>query len=290
MQPEPVAQLRPLSTRRRAARALVLTALAGSAAGAAACHEIGTDPKEAISIAFDSLPSPSIVVGDTLRDDSTGAVAPLSADAFNGNGQRIPGATFTYFPRDTGGALEVVNGNLLVARKPRDLAATIIASLGNLQVSTQLFVVPRPDSIVPGDSMKLKAILSPDTSINVTDAVPVRVTHVQRDTADQPSGGVGHWVVFFRVLRAAPDLADSVWLVGAANTQRKTADTTDASGVTATLRVRVFAKRLSNPNEKTNIADSVVLSATARYRGHNLPSRSGDSTVRVVVPIGGVKP
>ena len=35
---------------------------------AAGCAEIGTDPAEAVSIEFNRLPSPSILIGDTLRD------------------------------------------------------------------------------------------------------------------------------------------------------------------------------------------------------------------------------
>ena len=53
---------------RRHARHLVAPALVTLAAVAAACAEVGTDPSAAVSIEFNRLPSPSILVGDTLRD------------------------------------------------------------------------------------------------------------------------------------------------------------------------------------------------------------------------------
>jgi len=47
---------------------LTSPALVVAAALVAACAEVGTDPDEAVSIQFTRLPSPSILVGDTLRD------------------------------------------------------------------------------------------------------------------------------------------------------------------------------------------------------------------------------
>lgn len=53
---------------RRPARRRAAPALVAIAALAAACAEIGTDPGAIVSIEFNRLPSPAILVGDTLRD------------------------------------------------------------------------------------------------------------------------------------------------------------------------------------------------------------------------------
>ena len=49
---------------------------------ALACVDIPTAGDELLSFQFDPLPSPSVIVGDTLRD-SLGAVKPLSVTGFN---------------------------------------------------------------------------------------------------------------------------------------------------------------------------------------------------------------
>ena len=57
----------PHATRSRARR-LLAPLIVALLAAAAACAEVGTDPAEAVSIEFNRLPSPSILMGDTLRD------------------------------------------------------------------------------------------------------------------------------------------------------------------------------------------------------------------------------
>lgn len=52
---------------RSRARHLAAPALVATVALAAACAEIGTDPDAVVSIEFNRLPSPAILVGDTLR-------------------------------------------------------------------------------------------------------------------------------------------------------------------------------------------------------------------------------
>ena len=272
------------TTTRRAsvfgATALVVALASG------ACSEATTDPNSPVAIAFDSLPAPSIVVGDTLRDALTGLVAPLTAQAFNSKGAPIANPNFTYFTRDTTGALRVVDGNLLVAGDTaHDATIPLIASLNGLQLQQKIDIVRRPDSLVQAfDSVPTFTLVVPDDPSNVTpgaltpDTMKVRVVHDSSGVL-QP---VKSWVVFYDVAYAAPKLADSVRIVaaGTSGTVRSAppsaVDTTDASGY-ASRRVRVFAKA----GTEVGTRDSVIVNISATYRGVPLAG----SPVKVVLRV-----
>jgi hypothetical protein len=254
-------------------RALVVLAAALAAVTAAACTEVTTDPNSPVAIAFDSLPAPSVVAGDTMRDPETGAVVPLAAQAFNSHGDSIHGVTFTFFPRDTGSAIEIVDGNLLVGKTIRASQAGIVASLNGLQLPQSIYVVPRPDALVQAtDSVPALVLIVPDGPSNVSkDSLRVRVRH-DTTTADTV---VRSWIVHFEITDSAKTLADSVRLVNDAGIA-STVDTTDASGL-ASRKVRVFAKA----GTSTGTTDSVVVFARSSYRGAQLPG----SAVRFVLPV-----
>ena len=272
------------TTTRRAsvfgATALVVALASG------ACSEATTDPNSPVAIAFDSLPAPSIVVGDTLRDALTGQVAPLTAQAFNSKGAPIANPNFTYFTRDTTGALRVVDGNLLVAGDTaHDATITLIASLNGLQLQQKIDIVRRPDSLVQAfDSVPTFTLVVPDDPSNVTpgaltpDTMKVRVVHDSSVVLQH----VKSWVVFYDVAYAAPKLADSVRIVaaGTSGTVRSAppsaVDTTDASGY-ASRRVRVFAKA----GTEVGTRDSVIVNISATYRGVPLAG----SPVKVVLRV-----
>ena len=59
------------------------------AAAVAGCVEITDNADAVLSLEFDSLPSPSVVIGDSLRD-TTGAIAGPVVRAFNFQGEEIP--------------------------------------------------------------------------------------------------------------------------------------------------------------------------------------------------------
>lgn len=268
------------TTRRAAAfgAAALVVALAGGA-----CSEATTDPNTPVAIAFDSLPAPSIVAGDTLRDALTGQVAPLAARAFNSKGALIANPNFTYFTRDTTGALKVVNGNLLVAGDmAHDATITLVASLNGLQLQQKIDIVPRPDSLAKAaDSVPVLTLIAPDDPSNISrDSLRVKLLHDSAGAAPVP---VRSWVVRYEVVYSATTLADSVRLVASATSGTiksappSTSDTTDASGVASRL-VRVFAKS----GTATGVTDSVVVRAHATYRGAEVRG----SPIRFVLPLG----
>ena len=73
-----------LGRRRRAAGLLPLILVA--IVVVATCTRVPTDPTVVFSLAVDSLPSPSVVAGDTMRD-TNGIVHPLSGRSYNVQGQ-----------------------------------------------------------------------------------------------------------------------------------------------------------------------------------------------------------
>ncbi|HET7457780.1 MAG TPA: hypothetical protein VFJ74_09000 [Gemmatimonadaceae bacterium] len=240
---------------------------------AAACSDVITDPSTPVAIAFDSLAAPSIVVGDTLRDPITGAVAPLTAQAFNSRGDTISNAPFTFFPRDTGGALQVVGGNLLYAAKLQATNPGVVASLNGLQLTRTIAIVLRPDALHrTNDSVPTIGLVGTDDVGNVSkDSLRVRVVH-DTSTADST---VRSWLVFFSVVDSAPAIADSVRLINGQG-NRSTVDTTDAAGL-ASRQVRVYAKA----GTLVGTTDSVIVQASAKYRGAELRG----SPVTFAVPL-----
>ena len=72
---------------RRLLSRILAPAVVAGAVLAMACSEAGTGPGGIAAVSFDSLPSPGLVLGDTLRD-ALGNVAPLSAVAYDVDGVR----------------------------------------------------------------------------------------------------------------------------------------------------------------------------------------------------------
>jgi len=269
------------AARRLAAFAAVALAAAGAAG---ACSEATTDPNSPVSISFDS--ALSIVVGDTLRDPETGQVAPLVATAFNGKGDTIPNAPFTFFVRDTTGAFKVVGDTLIATDAAKPGTYTVFASVNGLQLPRTIQVVQRPDSLAAIFDTPLPTfpLAVPDIPGNVTpgaslgDTLKVRVLHDSSGTWQ----GVPSWIVKFEIVSAAPQLADSVRLVASATTAptqtapESAVDTTDGSG-NASRRVRVFAKA----GTAAGAEDTVVVRITATYQGKPLRG----SPVTAILPL-----
>ena len=217
---------------------------------AGACSEVSTDPDLAVAISFDSLPAPSVVVGDSLRDIS-GVARPLRARAFNFRGELIPGAVFRYFAADRGLRVDSVTGHV-IGDSVRASAPRVIASLGGIQVLRSLDVVERPDSVAAGARDSLLYSVT-DSTLNISAPLPVTVLH-RTPTGTTP---VRSYPVSFAIVSPADSL--TAHLVNDASLPSKV-DTTDNGGV-AGRRVKLRPLRLSS------VRDSVVIQATVRYRG-----------------------
>ena len=267
--------------RRAAQYVLVVTVLAATGIGTA-CAEIGLGPNEAAAIELDPFPSPSVVVGDTLRTID-GVVTPVRARVFNVRGDIISDAAPRYLYADANidSALAIDSATGIVVAKTLVAGDKRIAARigGTLQVLRGIRIVPRPDSVSGTSLTEILGTTVPDTGRqgqenNSTKALSVTVRH--RDgNAVSP---VRSWPVRFQLISPANPTNDTMAAVYLVDDQGRasTLDTTDDSGA-AGRRVRVRA--LQFPVGAA--VESVVVRATVTYRGQPLKG----SPVRITAPV-----
>lgn len=271
----------PVRARRRAS-ALIITAVIAATGIGTACSEVGLGPNEAAAIELDPFPSPSVVVGDTLRNID-GIATPVRARVFNVRGDVIDDATPRYlyadFNIDSALAIDSATG-IVVAKKLVSGDKRIAARIGgSLQVLRGIRIVTRPDSV---DGTSLTNILGtslPDTGrrgldSNSTKSLAVTVRHIEVGAVT----GVRSWPVRFELLTPANPTNDTMAAAYLVDDQGRasTIDTTDDSGV-AGRRVRVRA--LQFPVGAA--VESLVVRATVTYKGKPLKG----SPVRLTAPV-----
>jgi hypothetical protein len=249
--------------RKPAAPAILLAIFVVVGTLATACVDINTSPTAILSIQFDTLASPSVVVGDTLRD-TTGAVALPVVHAFNFKGEEIPAPPVFFLSPDSGITVDSLTG-IVVGDSLRSTPARVVASVGSLQAVQSIDVTLRPDlmeAVNAVDSLQYSPI---DSTLNVSVPLQVKLTHgiAPNDTV------VKSYIVSFAIVEQSnPQLGQLVNDVG----KPSVVDTTDASGL-AGRKIRIRVVNL------TAERDSIVVNATAKYRGVQI---SG-SPVRLVL-------
>lgn len=224
---------------------------------AASCIDLTTDPDEIVAIEFADLPWPSVVAGDTLRDAS-GAVAPMVARLFDGDGDIVSGPV-EFLPQQA--SVRVVNGDQLVADDTATGKVGIIASIPGIQsAARQIEIVPAPDSITADAVIvPLEWIVPDDVNQNSSQPLGVRVL----SNATTTPSPVRSWIVTFTLEAGGRQIPESdttqVFLIGD-NGRPSYVDTTDAAGK-ASRRVRLrVAPGLVPP-------DSAIITMRATYRG-----------------------
>lgn len=230
-----------------------------------ACADLSGSSTGVLSIEFDSLAAPSVVVGDTLRD-TTGAVVIPVVRAFDSNGDEITAVRVHFQSPDSGVVVDSVTG-VVFADSLRSTPARIVASVGTLQAIQKVDVTLRPDLLVAvngRDSLSYSLI---DSTLNVSPRLTVNLTH---GVAPDDSAVKSYVISFAIVSQSDPNLGTLVNDAG----KPSVVDTTDANGVAGR------AIRLHPVSLVTQI-DSIIVSATAKYRGIAV---SG-SPVRLVLKI-----
>lgn len=241
-------------------RLLPIGALAAAVAiGAFSCTEINAAADHVAALEFDTLPFPSVVAGDSLRD-SLGRAVPLKAVAFNGSGTAIPGAAIQYISLDTGVSIGGI-GYLVSQRRSGSIR--IIASTAAIQSGVKtVLVARRPDTVIVVGKLRdtLNYVVPDNSALNVSAALGIRVA--TRDTSDGITATQG-WLVsyqaFFGGKAVAPGDTSAAFLLGDGG-RRSSLDTTSTDGgASRAVRVR--------PIGITSLLDSVIVIATVRYRG-----------------------
>lgn len=231
-----------------------LAAGAATTLALAACFDVTTDPRAVGSIGLDSIASPSVVTGDSLRD-TLGVARPLRASVFNPLGVPLATIPVRYYAADSGIVVDSVTG-FVIGGAPRTTPVRVVAQAGGVQtVPVPLFVVPVPDSVdVPVRVDSFPYSLR-DTTRDLSPPLTVRVLHAAGSTQPEPVQG---YIVSYSVVYPAD--SSIVRLVGDNGVSRAIVDTTASDG-TASRRVRVAPARLTTPN------DTVIVTAMVRYRG-----------------------
>jgi hypothetical protein len=231
-----------------------------------ACTEISSNRNDVLSVRFDTLASPSVVVGDTLRD-TLGVIALPTVTAFNFQNDSLLSPTIRFRALDRGVTVDSLNG-LIIGDSLRTTAVRIIAAVGPVQAQQLLATTLRPDTIFNPATLPdsvTESLL--DTTQNISVGSAVKLMH--RAAVDSP---VPAYIVSFAI--TFPLNNASVELVNDAG-RASHVDTTGADGI-ASRRIRLHLGITG-----AIVPDSVVLAATAKYRG----SKVRGGPVRLVIKI-----
>jgi hypothetical protein len=250
---------------------------------------VGTGPDVPAAIELPPFAFPTIVVGDTLRD-SLGAVAPIKAIVRNSSGDIIADAKPSYlyadFTRDSAFWVDSVKG--IVVARAKVTAGRLAARIGSsLQVLRTLSSTVRPDTAVLGSAPPALIVsLLPDTGRtraegNTTGGVSVQLRNLQETTPV----GVDGWLVSFRLVKPTNPTNDTTKGVFLVDEQLRASmlDTTSSEG-TASRRVRVRPASFPVPQGSARVTDTVIVEATARYRGQLVRGAPVRVLVQVVRP------
>jgi hypothetical protein len=232
---------------------------------ALACGDVSGSSTSVLSIQFDSLAAPSVVVGDTLRD-TTGAVILPVVHAFNFKGGEITPVPVRFQSPDSGVVVDSITGTIF-GDSLRSTPARIVATVGSLQAIQKVDLTLRPDLVAPvhdRDSLTYSLL---DTTRNVSPQLTVKLTH---GIAPDDSVVKSYIVSFAIVSQSNPSLGELINDAG----KPSVVDTTDTNGV-AGRAIRLHPLFLTTP------IDSIIVNATAKYRGVDV---SG-SPVRLVLKL-----
>jgi hypothetical protein len=238
---------------RSVARATLLVILGIAALAPFACSDIVSSSASVLSIVFDSLSAPSVVVGDTLRD-TTGAVVRPVVHVCNVKGEEVAQAPVYFLSPDSGVTVDSATG-IVTADSLRSTPARIVATVGTLQAVQNVDVTLRPDLLQAVNALDSLQYSLFDTTVNVSPLLQVTLTHgvAPNDSA------VKSWIVSFAIVsQSDPRLGELVNDAGLPSI----VDTTDASGM-AGRKIRVHPLFLSSSSQ----VDSIVVNATTKYRG-----------------------
>ena len=240
-----------------------------------ACVDMSA-PNGAASISMLLLPSPSVVVGDTMRD-SNGVAAPLRVTAYDKNDAPLPDLTAQFFITDSGAAGHLDKSNILVGDK-QGLIHVVgqVSGVQTLSVAVPITVAPKifASSTKP-DTLSVPLLKAGDTTS--ASSASAAVTSTLKGVGDTASLG---FVVKYELKSspaAVPGNVPAVFLADDAGKAART-DTTDASGASRKLVVR--AGLLANPPTGTK-PDSAVVTMSVSYKGKPVAG----SPLRVVIPI-----
>jgi len=249
-------------------RIATILAVIGAVIGVA-CVDMSA-PKGPASISALQLPSPSVVIGDVMRD-STGAPAKLSVIAYDANGARLTDVSPQFFVTDTGAVATVDLTGTVTGTKAGTVH--VVGQVGTLQTPAATIFVTVAPKLIARASTKVDTLFAPlsaDTIHRGTAAAGVTVS------GDTGVGAAGFIVKYALVYGPPTNPTSKTPAVFLADDQGNpsTVDTTDASGH-ASRSVVVITGLLGGK------VDSAVVTAQTSYKG----ALVSPSPIRIVFPI-----
>jgi len=243
---------------------------------ALACVDMSA-PSGAASISALLLPSPSVVVGDTMRD-STGAVAALRVIAYDANNTPISGLATSFFVTDTAKIAHIANSSFLVGDKQGSIHVIgQVTGVQTVPVPVPVTVAPTTFALAGTIPDTIFGTIAGDTTQSISNQAIGVTLKGKGDTA------VVSFVVKYDLKYAPatkPGSATPAVFIGADASKASPVDTTDASGsASRSIIARSFllADQQLAAGQKT---DSIVLLISTSYKGVLV----GGSPLRVVRP------
>jgi len=238
-----------------------------------ACVDMSA-PKGPASISGLRLPSPSVIVGDVMRD-STGTPAPLTILAYDASGAPTIASTAEFFITDSSKSAHLDGSNVLTGDKIG--ATVIVGQIGSLQTSAVTVPVTfQPFKMAHSGTDTTLVVPVGDSSVKGSATLNLLV----KSALDSASQGI---VVKYSLTRA-PASADpahpGVFIADNSN-KRASADTTNSSGASARHLVVVWAFLSDAALLAGTKTDTAIVEARASYKGAEL----NGSPVRFIVPI-----
>jgi hypothetical protein len=269
-------------------RSLATVAAIGGAWLAVACLDISSPVTGISSITSVLLPTPSVVVNDTLRD-TLGNIRPLAVHAFGPNGEQIPDADIVvrYFAIDSTNKLHVDSTTGVAWGDALSPLAKVVARVsptngkGTIQtLQVPLPVVPTPVRATKGDSV-IDFPFDPTTvdtlgSGLVSPSLDVTVL----GDADTP---IPSYIVSYKILRMPTSQVSGEPTVRILDRSGNdsTVAITSSSGV-ASRQLRVRLKAIPQNLLIGAATDTVVVQVRVLYQGNPLPFTATDSFTLVL--------
>ena len=228
------------------------------------------------------VPSPSVVIGQLLRD-SLGAEAPVALDVFDATGQPLPTfpVVITWFDQSIG-----VDKFGFVRGMFRDtIGARLVGSAGNIQTPVhRLFVSVPPQVATQGTG---PTAITFDKAVDTT-AQSNRSQGLDLTITDNQGVGAQGFIVTYTITRSPTPLAPGQVTAFIANDAATLMprDTTDHAGL-ASRRVVLRQAGIGDPAlVNGNKTDTIIVHVTASYGGSAIPG----TPVDFIVPVALKKP
>jgi hypothetical protein len=251
-------------SRRPSAFSVVVTASVMVVIASACLDTSAPDGLSAISTL--QLPSPSVVLGDVLRD-SAGAPAPVRLVAYDESGAPQSGAVVSFVALDS--TVRIDDQGMVFGLLRDSVGARIVGGVGSLQSSARVFVSVTPELLIPSGATTSAVMTFPPITASssaadsIVNSVPLSVTVT--DASGRAAQGI---VVYYRVLTApeSVDPARPTAIITNDVTRLSSRDTTDVRGG-ASRKVTFNHRRATGALLAGTTTDTVYVAATALYLG-----------------------